>query len=339
MIVTATGPHTELGHIARLAAAAQPPPTPLQQRLATLSRAMLLLGLGVMGLLAAGLMLRGASLNDAFLVGVSVAVAAVPEGLAATVTIALAQGARAMADRGAIVRRLSAVETLGSASVIATDKTGTLTLNQMRIVEIEPVRGLCRRDVLEVGVLASTAALVDGEHGVTIAGDHVDGAFLLAAREDGLPDGRRLPGRRALLELPFDPERRRLTVVYEQEDEDERRVAVKGALETLLGTIVGSPARAPPPRGGGRRLGAARAASAGGRGGALPAEAELDGDVDSSLSCLGIVALEDPLRPAAADAVAAARSAGISVAMLTGDHPLTAASIGRQIGLRETPLL
>ncbi len=89
------------------------------------------------------MMLRGASLNEAFLVGVSVAVAAVPEGLAATVTIALAQGARAMAARGAIVRRLSAVETLGSASVIATDKTGTLTLNQLRIVAIEPVRGFC----------------------------------------------------------------------------------------------------------------------------------------------------------------------------------------------------
>ena len=128
---------------------------------------MLVLGIGVMVLLAAGMMLRGASLNEAFLVGVSVAVAAVPEGLAATVTIALAQGARAMAARGAIVRRLSAVETLGSASVIATDKTGTLTLNQLRIVEIEPVRGFSGRDVLELGVLASTAELVDGEEGVT----------------------------------------------------------------------------------------------------------------------------------------------------------------------------
>ena len=224
MIVTATGPRTELGRIARLAAAAKPPPTPLQQRLAGLSRAMLVLGIAVIALLAAGMMLRGASLHEAFLVGVSVAVAAVPEGLAATVTIALAQGARAMAARGAIVRRLSAVETLGSASVIATDKTGTLTLNQLRIVEIEPVRGFCRREVVELGVLASTAELVDGEDGVVIAGDHVDGAFLLAAREDGLPDGRRHPGRRSLLELPFDPDRRRLTVVYEDDGETERRL-------------------------------------------------------------------------------------------------------------------
>ena len=334
VIVTATGPRTELGQIAHLAAAAKPPPTPLQQRLAALSRAMLLLGIGVMVLLAAGMMLRGASLNEAFLVGVSVAVAAVPEGLAATVTIALAQGARAMAARGAIVRRLSAVETLGSASVIATDKTGTLTLNQLRIVEIEPVRGFSNRDVLELGVLASTAELMDGEQGVTIAGDHVDGAFLLAAREDGVPDGRGLPGRRPLLELPFDPERRRLTVVYE--DDGAWRVAVKGAFETLLD-------RSSLDRTERRRLEAVanewarrglRVLAVAGR--ALAAGVELDDQIDSSLSCVGIVALEDPLRPAAARAVETARGAGISVAMLTGDHPLTAASIGRQVGLGES---
>ena len=334
VIVTATGPRTELGHIAQLAAAAKPPPTPLQQRLATLSRAMLVLGVGVMALLSAGMMLRGASLNEAFLVGVSVAVAAVPEGLAATVTIALAQGARAMAARGAIVRRLSAVETLGSASVIATDKTGTLTLNQLRIVEIEPVQELCRRDVLELGVLASSAELIDSKEGVTVAGDHVDGAFLLAAREDGLPDGRRLPDRRPLLELPFDADRRRLTVVYD--DGGERRVAVKGAFETLLERSALDPTER-------RRLEAVaddwarrglRVLAVAER--ALSPEVELDDDVDSSLSCVGIVALEDPLRPAAADAVEAARGAGISVAMLTGDHPLTAASIGRQVGLGES---
>ncbi|MGH3115168.1 MAG: HAD-IC family P-type ATPase, partial [Gaiellaceae bacterium] len=231
-LVTASGEETELGNIARLASAAKPPPTPLQRRLGALSRAMIALGFAVMVVLAAGMLLRGASLHEAFLVGVSVAVAAVPEGLAATVTIALAQGARAMAARGAIVRRLVAVETLGSASVIATDKTGTLTVNQLRLVALEPAAGAGEQEVLAAAVLASTAELVDEGDDVRIAGDHVDGAFLLAAHERGLVDGRFSPGRHSLLELPFDPLRKRLTVVYDEGAS--RRVVVKGALETLF---------------------------------------------------------------------------------------------------------
>ena len=333
-LVTATGEATELGHIARLASAAKPPPTPLQRRLGSLSRAMIALGLAVMVVLAAGMLLQGATVHEAFLVGVSVAVAAVPEGLAATVTIALAQGARAMAARGAIVRRLVAVETLGSASVIATDKTGTLTLNQLRVVAVEPATGASEKDVLAVGVLASTAELVaEGEgDGVRIAGDHVDGAFLLAARERKLVDGRAATGRRTLLELPFDPVRKRLTVVY-TEGAAARRVVVKGALETLFArALLDDHERARLEahaddwaRRGLRVLAIAERL--------LPETERLDDHVDSQLTVLGLVALQDPLRPAAANAVRTARSAGIGVSMLTGDHPLTAASIGGQIGL------
>jgi calcium-translocating P-type ATPase len=332
-LVTATGGDTELGNIARLASAAKPPPTPLQGRLAALSRAMIALGLAVMVVLAAGMLLRGASVHEAFLVGVSVAVAAVPEGLAATVTIALAQGARAMADRGAIVRRLVAVETLGSASVIATDKTGTLTVNQLRLVAIEPAAGASDRDVLAAGVLASTAELVDEGDDVRIAGDHVDGAFLLAARERDLVDGRFSPGRRSLLELPFDPLRKRLTVVYGEDAQ--RRVVVKGALETLFArALLDEHERARLEaladdwaRRGLRVLAVAERW--------LPDSAPLDEATDSELSVLGLAALQDPLRPAAAGAVRTARSAGIAVSMLTGDHPLTATTIGAQIGLGE----
>ena len=137
-IVTATGSGTELGEIAGLTEQAKPPPTPLQRRVGALTRLMVVFGVVVTLALGGAMLLRGSSLEEAFLVGVSVAVAAVPEGLAATVTIALALGAREMAARGAIVRRLTAVETLGSATVIASDKTGTLTENRLRLAEALP---------------------------------------------------------------------------------------------------------------------------------------------------------------------------------------------------------
>ena len=148
---------TELGEIAGLTEAAKPPPTPLQRRVGALTR--LMVGFGVVVTLALGgaMLVRGSSLEEAFLVGVSVAVAAVPEGLAATVTIALALGAREMASRGAIARRLTAVETLGSATVIASDKTGTLTENRLRLAEALPAAADGTSDeLLGAAALAST---------------------------------------------------------------------------------------------------------------------------------------------------------------------------------------
>jgi P-type Ca2+ transporter type 2C len=206
-LVTATGRGSESGRVAGLTAEASPPATPLQRRLARLSRAMVALGIGVTAVLTLGMLGRGEPPHEAFLVGVAVAVAAVPEGLSATVTIALAQGARAMAERGAIVRRLTAVETLGAATVVAADKTGTLTRNQLRIVAARPVHGRTERELLEAGALASTAELLE-DGGV--AGDPVDGAFLLAAASNGAGDPRARTGRRLVEAVPFDPWRKRL---------------------------------------------------------------------------------------------------------------------------------
>jgi P-type Ca2+ transporter type 2C len=328
-LVTATGDATEMGRVATLAAAAKPPATPLQRRLGRLSRAMVVLGSGVTVLLTLGMLARGEPLEEAFLVGVSVAVAAVPEGLAATVTIALAQGAWSMAGRGAIVRRLAAVETLGGATLIATDKTGTLTVNQLRVATTEPGAGRSAADVLEAAVLACDAELVDGEDGWRVAGDPVDGAFLLAHAATGAADPRR--GAPVVVELPFDPWRKRLTRVYGEPGR--HRVVVKGAPETLI-ELSRLPAA-----GRAELLARVHALAADGMRvlavgertleGALPPEDELD----QGLDLVGLVGLRDPLRPAAPQAVADARAAGIDVAMLTGDHPVTAASIASALAL------
>ena len=331
-IVVATGQKTEIGRIAALTANARPPLTPLQQRLGQLSRAMVALGVAVTALLTLGMLARGASLEEAFLVGVSVAVAAVPEGLAATVTIALAQGARAMAGRGAIVRRLTAVETLGAATVIAADKTGTLTINQLRVAAVKPKAGLTEYDVLEAGVLASTADLVEDVGEIRVAGDPVDGAFLLALAAARGADPRTSDDRTLLRALPFDPLRKRLTTVYAENSHT--RVLVKGAPETLIErSRLGAQGR--------RELLAEASdwASDGLRVLAVgerlvgSARARRGDEIDLDLEILGIVGLRDPLRPTAAESIRRARAEGVEVAILTGDHPVTAAAIARALEL------
>ncbi len=176
---------------------AEPPPTPLQARLGGLARWMVVLGVGVTVVLGAAMLARGESLRDAFLVGVSVAVAAVPEGLAATVTIALALGSREMARRGAIVRTFSAIETIGEATVICTDKTGTLTENRLRLERHEPAAGRGSDDLLWAAAAASAAEV-----------DPVDRA-LLAACAERVPVGEI----ETLHSLPFEASRKRATVV------------------------------------------------------------------------------------------------------------------------------
>ena len=273
---------------------------------------------------------RGSTFEEAFLVGVSVAVAAVPEGLAATVTIALALGAREMAARGAIVRRLTAVETLGSATVIASDKTGTLTENRLRVAAVLPASGRDERELLAAAALASTARLVREDESVRAVGDPVDTAIALAAHERGLTGVELLEGQRPLCELPFDPVRKRMTLVYDEGDG--RYLYVKGAPEVLDRSTM------PPDEAASIEATAEKWASKGLKVLAvaqreLP-ETSLSGDaLEHDLTVVGLVALEDPLRKTAQGAVDEARSAGLRVEMMTGDHPLTAEAIGDALGL------
>jgi Ca2+-transporting ATPase len=330
-VVTSTGHATQLGGIAALVSRAKPPPTPLQRRVGGLARIMVGVGVVVTVSLTGAMIARGSSLEEAFLVGVAVAVAAVPEGLAATVTIALALGAREMAKRGAIVQRLAAVETLGSATVVASDKTGTLTENRLRVVAAAPVAGRTEGELFAAAALASTAKLFDEEAGVRVAGDPLEGAILLAARELGLSHSSLIRDRRVRHTIPFDANRKRMTIVYDGDDglqtftkgapeviaersslaeEDRRRLeerAERWAAEGLRVLAIGE-----------RRLDE------------LPADAE---EIERDLLPVGLVAFHDPLRETAAGAVSEARAAGLRVEMVTGDHPVTARAIGHALAL------
>jgi Ca2+-transporting ATPase len=237
-----------------------------------------------------------------------------------------------MAKRGAIVRRLAAVETLGSATVVASDKTGTLTHNELRVAALEPLPGIGEEELLTAAVLASSAKLIEDNGSVRVAGDPVDGAFLLAAASRGIPAAEERAARALLRELPFDAERKRMTVIYREEEG--AHAFVKGAPEVVLERTVAPEAH--------RALLQERAATWAGDGLRVLAVAQralaeeelaAGDDLETGLVPLGLVALHDPLRESAAPAVAEAHRAGLRVEMLTGDHPLTATTIGRSLGL------
>jgi calcium-translocating P-type ATPase len=320
-VVTATGDRTALGEVAELVSSARRPPTPLERRLAGMTRLLVVAGILITVVLGAALFLRGEPRDEAFLVAVSVAVAAVPEGLVAAVTITLALGASAMAARGAIVRRLAAVETLGSATVIASDKTGTLTQNRLAVESVLPAPGRTEEDVLAAAVLASAVETAE-EHEVA---DPLDAAVLAAARARGITRETAAAGRRVLREVPFHAERRRSALVYR--DGDGAHAFVKGAPEAVLdGAAALEEVALAWARDGLRVVAVAERRLAAG-------EAWHDDAAASGLEPVGLLGLRDPLRPTAAASVRHAREAGIHVKILTGDHPATANAVARELGI------
>jgi calcium-translocating P-type ATPase len=339
VVADAVGEATELSRIAMLTDTATSPPTPLERRLAVLSRQMVAFGVAITILLAAGMLLRGGSPREAFLVGVSVAVAAVPEGLATTVAIALALAARSMARRHAIVRRLDAAETLGEVSVICTDKTGTLTENRLRVAAVS-ARGAFRdADVLTVGLLASSPLSAQVLDEPQAAGDPIEIAIARAVRDSGL-DCEEITDRLDFLaEIPFDAERRSMTRIW---GDGERRFShVKGAPEPVFAASALTDSQ---------RISAERQAATWAASGLrvlAVGRRELGADEDtepaaleheldrSDLDLVGVIAFEDPLRPASLEAMHAAHAAGIGVRMLTGDHLATARAIAAKLDIPE----
>lgn len=361
-IVVATGMSTEFGRISHLVHTVEPGRTPLQENLDRLGRTLGKAALAVVALIVALGLWRGLPVLDMLIFGIALAVAVVPEALPAVVTISLAIGVRRMVKRNALVRRLSVVETLGSTSVICSDKTGTLTKNQMTVRELfvgdrlvtvtgvgyEPagsfLAGGCEvrvgADVFEMlraGMLASDAKLHrDGERWL-IEGDPTEGALVVVAAKAGLDHvaaERQCP---RIAEIPFSSERRRMTTIHA--DSGGSVAFSKGAADVVLGGCTawfGSHGESPFTSSDRDRIREVeqRMAADGLRVLAIARKYSATvTDAEQRMTLLGLAGIMDPPRPEARQAVHTCQHAGIRPVMITGDHPMTATTIARELGL------
>ncbi len=379
-VVTATGMATEIGNVARLLGRTEEVRTPLQREVERIGR-MLGLAVIVIAVVVVTAILLTADIEEAsdvvevLLVGVSLAVAAVPEGLPAILSVVLALGVQRMARQRAIVKKLSSVETLGSASVVCSDKTGTLTKNEMTIEKIvtpsgevdvtgsgyrpegelqvdgrpldDPVLLEEVRSVLRGGSLANDAVLREEESGWTIQGDPTEAAFLVAEAKIGIAEARILRFER-VGEIPFTSERKLMTT-FEADDDREGRIAVvtKGAPDVLLTRctherIAGEIRLLTDDRRRDMLATVDRLADLAFRTLAVAFRPLPDTEpppehesIEQELVYLGMVGIIDPPRPEAQTAIAEAGDAGIRIIMITGDHPRTAARIARDLGIIE----
>jgi cation-transporting ATPase F len=353
-IVTATGDRTEVGRISQLLSEAVELETPLTRKIGQFSKVLLV----VILLLAAATfgigLLRGQEFVETLFAAITLAVGAIPEGLPAAVTVTLAIGVNRMAKRRAIIRNLPAVETLGSTTVICSDKTGTLTQNEMTVTELRtlggtyPVSGTgyalegeingewrsdkALAEMLRAGLWCNDSQLAQTNGRWTVTGDPTEGALIAVARKANLDIA--APPR--LDSIPFDSQHQYMATLHEN-----GMVYIKGAAEVLLERCsggldeAGKPAPCPADHfraymeemasRGLRVLAFARLEKHGAR--------RLSFDDIQNLTLLGLQGMIDPPRPEAVTAVRASQRAGIAVKMITGDHALTAAAVGRQIGL------
>jgi P-type Ca2+ transporter type 2C len=360
--VVATALRTELGRIAESLSSGEAELPPLVIRMKKMSRTIGLVVLGAVALLAVVQFARARPLEEIFFLAVALAVAAIPEGLPVSITVALAVASRRMAERRVIVRRLPAVEGLGTCTLIASDKTGTLTGNRLTVVRIRmpesddvavtggglEIEGEATRDgetvspedhetlaaLVRAGVLCNEAQLRSGEGEVEASGDAVDIAFLVLGAKLGI-------GREDLLEahpergkIAYEPRRKYAAAFHD--DEGAVRAWVKGAAEAVVPMCSGvDPAWVEEQERDLASRGYRVLALASGR--ATGAEGGEPGHDDlHDLEFLGLASLIDPLREEVPAAIDKCRSAGIDVRMITGDHPATALAIARELGMAES---
>jgi magnesium-transporting ATPase (P-type) len=358
VIVVATGLETELGRIAALAERAEPPQTPLERRVAQFGRSVMFASLGVFALIMGAGWLRGIGLSELVMVGISQVVGMVPEGLPVAMTVALAVGVQRMAKRNVVVRRLSAVETLGSTTIICTDKTGTLTRNEMMVSVaitasgrelaisgdgyrpsgefrehgdlVEPASVPDLRALLEAAALCNDAQLRQTDDVVEPIGDPTEVALLTLARKAGLSPERVRADRPRRAEIPFDSANKMMATQHDTEAG--AQILVKGAPEEVVRLLAGDAQE--------RWLEHARRLAS--RGLRVLAFARAEGALDSGagftalrgkLTLIGLLAQVDPPRPEVFEAVKKCRSAGIRPVMVTGDHRETGYAIARELGI------
>ena len=339
-LVVATGMDTQMGRIANLLLEDKEGDTPLQRKMGEISKSLSFLCLSVCAVMFGVGLIQGKNMLDMFLTAVSLAVAAIPEGLPAIVTIVLALGVQRMAARGAIVKKLPAVETLGCASVICSDKTGTLTQNRMTVQELWTPAGGHRRDALLAGCLCSAARLEWKAGAPTAVGDPTEGALVVAAAREGVDQEKEEQNWPRTADLPFDSGRKLMSTIHARED-GSWTVFVKGAPDILLERCVAGP-RGPLSAQDRRAVLEANEAMAQKALRVIAvARRELHilppglepRAVESGLTFLGLFGLMDPPRPEVKAAVARCHLAGVRPVMITGDHRATAAAVARELDI------
>ena len=333
-VVTSTGMETEVGQIAGMLMNEEDSETPLQKKMGEISKVLSVVCLGVCAVMFfVGLFYRRPIL-EIFMSAVALAVAAIPEGLAAVVTIVLALGVQRMVKRNAIVKKLPAVETLGCASVICSDKTGTLTQNKMTVVDVWTMKADERPLALTIGALCNDTVLTYGEDkSPKTAGEPTETAFVDIACKEGLDKNELEKTMPREAELPIDSERKMMSTIHPYDGG--YRVMVKGAPDVLLGRCVISKEEA---RGvldhngemAGRALRVLGVAYKDIP--AIPAELTSE-DLENGLNFVGLIGMIDPPRLEVKQAVAECYSAGIRPVMITGDHKLTAVAIAKELDI------
>ncbi len=341
-VVTATGMNTEMGKIAGLLDGETEGQTPLQAKLAQLGKY-----LGIMALVACGIIFVVGLFNDMdpmhlFMTAVSLAVSAIPEGLPAIVTIVLSIGVQRMVKKNALIRRLPAVETLGSASVICSDKTGTLTQNRMTLVKayfdgedapekISQSNSDNIKKLLRYGTLCCDGSVVFTDEGEQHIGDPTETAIVFAAHKNGMPKDELNRSYPRLAEIPFDSDRKLMSTVNKIDGKN--IVIVKGAFDMMATRCTSGNIEKAREMTNSMSEDALRVLAVAYKEIENIPENPTSEELENDLTLMGLVGMIDPPRPEAKDAVAICRKAGIKPVMITGDHVVTASAIARELGI------